>query len=113
MSLFRWHYAHEKLSFALGSMASSSEPFSKRLANAYVAYLAILQERDFPRELWARFSQVREAMTVHPARWEGEGGAHASMAALHPIKVRKLIETLSSIEFSLVHIYDERSAGAK
>ena len=108
MSLFRWHYAHEKLSLALGSMASSSETFGKRLANAYVAYLVVLQERDFPRELWSRFSEVRDAMSVHSARWEGEGGAHASIAALHPLKVKKLIETLSSIEFSLVHIYDAR-----
>jgi hypothetical protein len=108
MGLFRWHYAHGKFSEALGSMAESSGTLAKRLASAYKAYLSVLQKSDVPDELWNKFEGVRDAMATHPARWDGEGSADASLAAIHPKKIKRLIETIASIEYQLVHVYDER-----
>jgi hypothetical protein len=105
MNPLRYASIHGKFSQALGDMAESTAPLTKRLEQVFVSHLLPLLAKEFPKELQDRFRSLVAAVTEREAEYPGEGRLHATLRHMHPSKAKKIIREIASIEYSLAHVY--------
>ena len=65
-------YPNEKFSNAVDSMAVSSQPIQRRIADAFVFNLIMLKPEELPEEIRTKFIEVKKQLTsVQPVGDEG------------------------------------------
>jgi hypothetical protein len=81
------HYAWEKLSASMSTLAEGTGQLRRRLYSAYPQFMRLRQD-DLPPKLWERYSDIMQQLTGHLTR--GESTVESAIRALSPLKARKI-----------------------
>ena len=99
-------YALEKLSVAVGCLATGPGDARSRLAAAYKIIMP-LTDNDFPEDLRGSFRALKDRLTCDEPRWPGEGRLDASLARMKNSTGTKLATTIVDLHDRLENLLDD------
>jgi hypothetical protein len=75
-------YTCEKLFIAVECLATGAGDVRSRLYTAYLSALHLIEPADLPEEHRAEYKRIKERLTRHVARHQGEDAIQASLAKM-------------------------------
>lgn len=97
-------YATDKIFHAISGMACSPKPIQKRVYDAWIGGLHVLQRKDFKGEELAKFIELEEESTRVHAKGD-EGDYAATLLSMTDEEAEKHVNKICSLYYSLVLEY--------